>query len=262
MSPIRFLGALVVSVALIGGALWFRFIRVPHYSAPLVAVTEDLALASNEMLLKDFMGGSTTPSTVSTAELSETDILSRQIFSEYISLKSKNNVNPNSINALASKYAEAIVKTDIPVEKVTLNQLTILPDSQTSLSNYGTAITNIRAKYKNLAADAYTGSDVTDITGQAFSKFMGEVGKLYKASANELLLVGVPKSLSENHLSIINNYLESAEALKFISNTSKDPARAYAGLNVYSKNSDAELKLFSQIQTTLTASGIIFDSNI
>lgn len=262
MSPFRFSGALVVSIALIGGALWFRFVKVPPYTAPLVTVKENLELTSDSALLKDFVGGSTTPRTVSTTTLSEADSLGRQIFSEYIGLKSKGNLTQNSINALADKYAETIINTDIPVDKVTINQLIVLPDSELNLKNYGTAITNIRLRYKGLVSSQYGGSSVTDITSPAFSKFMGEVGSLYGSAAKELLAVGVPTSLSENHMNLINNYLESAEALKLISEISKNPMDAYAGLNVYSKNIDGEAVLLGKIKARLTASGIIFDSNI
>ena len=262
MSRIRFIGALVVSVALIGGALWFRFVRIAPYSAQVVSVSELEQLLSEDAFLKDLYSATTTPRVTSTTTLSQTDLIGREMLTDYLSLKSKGEVTPDNLVSLADKYAEGIMNLDIKTRKASLNQIIVLPDSEANLATYGNTMTNIRSKYKALVAAQYTGSGIADINSAAFSVFMGATGKLYQAFANELLLVRVPVSLAGNHLELVNNYLENAEVMKLISNTSKNPTQAYAALNIYTQNTEKESKLLLKIQTTLMANGIIFNSNI
>ncbi|MDO8569314.1 MAG: hypothetical protein Q7R89_00805 [bacterium] len=263
MSQIRFIGALVISVALIGGAMWFRFVRIPPYAAEIIAVSpvEPLSSDNDNAVLTDFFSTATsTPTTATT--LSRTDLIGRQLFTDYMALKSQGEATPENINALAENLAESIKNVDISIPKINPNQVIVVPESETSLATYGNMMTNIRNKYKNLVAaqTGNSGGNITDTNSPAFSTFMGAIGKLYQAAANELLLVGVPASLAQNHVNLINHYLETTEVLKLISNTAKDPIQAYAALNIYSKNGGREAELLLNIQKTMLAHGIIFSS--
>ena len=265
MPRIRFIGALAISIALIGGAMWFRFVRIAPYTAQVISVSEVEPLSSEDsLLLTDFFSTETTLSTTSTTTLSQTDLIGRQLFTDYMALKSQGELTPDDIKALAGKYAESIKNSDVSIPKANINQIIVLSDSEVNLAAYGNAITNIRNKYKNLVTTEAqnSGGDITDTSSQAFSTFMGAVGKLYKSAADELLLVRVPTSLAQNHVDLINNYLESAEVMTSISGTAKDPIRAYATLSIYAQHSEKESELLLNIQKTLMANGIIFDSSI
>ena len=265
MPRIQFIGALAVSMALIGGAMWFRFVRIPPYAAESVSVQEIEQSPSEDAFLKDLLNTDTSPSATSTTTtLSQTDLIGRRLFSDFMALKSRGEVTPDDINALAENYAESIKNIDISIPKVNPNQIIVLPDSEKNLTLYGNAMANIRNKYKNLVAiQAENGGDgIRDVSSQAFSTFMGAVGKLYQASVNELLLVGVPTTLALNHINLINNYLESAEIMKLLSDTAKEPVRAYAALNIYAQHTEQESELFLNIQKTMMANGIILNSSI
>lgn len=266
MPRIRFIGALAISIALIGGAMWFRFVRIAPYTTQVVSVSEVEPISSEDsLLLTDFFSTETANvSTTSTTTLSQTDLIGRQLFTDYMALKSRGEVTSDDIKALADKYAESIKNTDVSIPKVNPNQVIVLPDSAENLTTYGNAITNIRNKYKNLVTTKAqnSGGDITDISSQAFLTFMGAVGKLYKSAADELLLVRVPTSLASNHIDLINNYLESAEVMISISVTAKDPIRAYATLSIYAQHSEKESELYLNIQKIMMANGIIFNSKI
>ena len=264
MSRIRFIGALAVSVALIGGALWFRFVRIAPYSAQVVSVSELEQLLSEDAFLKDLYSATTTPRAISTTTLSQTDLIGRQLFSDYLALKSEGKTTPDDINAFAASLAESIKNVNLSIPKINSNQVIVLPESETNLATYGNTMTNIRNKYKNLVATqtGNSGGDITDTNSSAFSTFMSALGKLYQAAANELLLVGVPASLAQNHVDLINYYLETGEVIKLISKTSEDPLQAYAALNIYTKNGGRESELLLNIQKTMMAHGIIFNSSI
>lgn len=266
MPRITFISALSISIALIGGAVWFRFSQTSPPRAQIVSVSEigSFSSSSEDTVLADFFNTGASLPRAATATLSQTDLISRQLFSDYIALKSQGQATPSNIKALADRYAENIKNLEISITKVNENQIMVLPDSAENLATYGNAIANSRDKYKNLVATQSQNSegDIGDIRSQAFSTFMGAVGKLYQAAANELLLVRVPTSLALNHLNLINNYLESAEVMKLLSDNSKDPVRTYAALNIYTQNTKKESELLLNIRTTLMANGIIFKSGI
>ena len=85
---------------------------------------------------------------------------------------------------------------------------------------------------------------------------MKEVSVIYLAAANELIGLAVPASLSQNHLEIVNNYLETAVATQNISNFESDPFAAYTALNTYAKNTSEEASLLLNIQIAAASSGI------
>lgn len=263
MPSIRLIGALSLSLALIGGALWFRFIKIPPYSATLVSVQTPLEFASDDAFLKDFLSSSTTPARAfSTTTLSQEELLSRQIFTDYMSLKSQGQVSGESILNLADKYAEDILSFELSAPKVLLNQVVVVSDNEENMAAYGASLTAIRSKYKNLVAAQASGRDFSDISSPAFSSFMSATSGFFQRAANELLLVGVPVSLSAYHLDLINIYLENAEALRLVSDSSKNPAQAYASLNHYAKNTKLESDILTNIQSVLITNGIMFNSNI
>ena len=187
-----------------------------------------------------------------------------EAFLDYIGLKSQGAVSSSSINALASKYAESIANFDVAIQKVSKDQIIVMPDSEANLTIYGNTMANIRNKYKNLVATQVqnSGSGLADIRSQTFSTFMGKIGKIYQASADELLLVKVPVSLADNHINLINNHLESAKVMESLGDTSKDPAQAYAAITIYAKNSGKESTLLQNIQKTIMANGIILGNNL
>ncbi|MDO8589878.1 MAG: hypothetical protein Q7R69_01225 [bacterium] len=262
MSRIPFISALSISVALIGGALWVRFFPTNLPPAQIASVPASGQLSSADTFVEDFYDAGASLPRASTSTLSQADLLGRRLFTDFMSLKSQGQTSSDNITALADKYAESIKNTEISTPKVNLSQIVVIPNSVENLTSYGNSMINIRNRYKNLVAAQDNGGNIADITGPAFSTFMGSVGKLYQASANELLTIEVPESLVSNHMAIINSYLESAKVMKLLSDTAKDPLQAYAALNIYAQNTGQESEFLLNIQKTLMANGIISGSSI
>jgi len=262
MSRICFISALSISIALIGGALWFRFGKVEYVPQNIVVLENIDTLTSEDSSLADFKLSTTTGSN---EPLTSTDQLSRQLFSDFITLKSQDQVTSSNIDVIATKYAESISSADIssiPVNAVNINQIVVVSDTEENFASYGAAIINIRAKYKNLVASlSGESTNLTDPESGAFYVFMGEAGKLYQVAAKELISIRTPVSLSSNHMSLINSYLKSAGLMELISNTPQDPLKAYPALNTYIQSSGEESALLLNIQQILQAYGITFSSD-
>lgn len=262
MSRILFISALLISVVLIGGALWFRFFPTNLPPTQIVSIPIDEQFPSENTFLEDFysVGASLPPASTST--LSQADLIGRQLFTDFMSLKSQGKTTSSDLQALAESYAKNLTNTDIQVTQVNASRVIVIPDSAENFTIYGNTMLNFRNKYKNLVATQSSGTNLANITGTAFSTFMGTMEKLYRASADELLTIGVPRSLVSNHLALINNYLENAGVMKLLSNTSKDPLQAYAALNTQAKNNEKESGLLLNIQKVMMANGIILNGSI
>ena len=254
--------AFSLSLFLVGGALWFRFVQIPPYHREelisLKSVDTDV-FSDEEVFLADLIKASSTPQ-ISAEPLTQTDLVSRQLFSDYIELSSGGNRSLGNIKALASKYAESILK-NTEQNTVKVEQLIIVPNSEESLSVYGKIIMNLRNKNKNLISLHY-GNGVTDINSLAFQKFILEASELYQDAVNELLLTAVPAILADNHIALINNYLSSSRAMQALSKISSDPISAYTALNTQAKNTKEEDELLLKIQIALISNGIIFGQDI
>ena len=272
MSFARLTIALSLSIALIGGALWYRLVRIPPYTADLTATQNNIEQFSNdEVTLGDYFGTSTstpvTPNT-STTTLTQAEIVSRQLFSDFIELKSQGKNTPNNISALAQHYAGNITNTELSIPKISAERIITLPDTIENLTMYGQVMANIRSKYKNLASTEFKNLEnntlntinSTDIE-QAIA-FMNIAGNIFKASIDELVLVGVPAILAENHLNLINQYIENVETMKLISNNEKDPIQAMSALNLFSQNQNKDIELWLNIQNAMIANDIILDIGI
>jgi len=264
MSFARLTIALSLSIALIGGALWYRFVRIAPYTADIAPVQRPEQFSDQKVSLEYFSEPVAKLPATSTEPLTPTAIISQQLFSDYIELKSQGRATPDNLKALAEHYAENLVNFDLSIPKVNPNQIILLPDSEENLMTYGKVIANMRARDKSSIASQIENKkiDFTNINSPTFSTFTSTASKLYQTSADEMLFIGVPAMLADNHLNLINQYLETAEVLKSFSNIKKDPLEAMPALNIYAKNNAKESELLLNIQKTLAVNGIILDIGI
>ena len=262
MSRIRLIGAFFISIASIAGASWFRFIQIPPYQrAELVAVEEIADLTSDDVFLEDILSSNPNTSDVSATPLTQTDVVGRQLFSDYISLASQNKTSSDDFNFLATKYAESILR-ETPKKVTRPDELSITTNSEENLRIYGNAVLEIRTKYRNLVIAQYQGGNISNVNGPEFKSLVKNTSFLYGNAARELLALPVPASLANNHAALINNYFASAEAMRELSNISEDPIKSFAALNTQAKNSQEEEDLFLKIQMMLAANGITFERGI
>ena len=118
MLRVRFISALVISIVLVGGAMWFRFVKIPPYTNPVATVTQVEQVEStstDDLLLTDFFNTETSIPATSTTALSQTDLIGRQLFSDYLALKSEGKTTPDDINAFAASLAESIKNHNLSI---------------------------------------------------------------------------------------------------------------------------------------------------
>lgn len=244
--------AVLLSVVLVGGATWFRFLDNPYAlksAANLQLAAEPLGEVGGSF--DDVMwSAESTNSSSTTPKLNQTDILGRQLFSDYMTLSTQKGATSNNLNLLAVKFSDGL-GSGITSNQEDITSLKVVNDSKENILSYSTNINLLKEKYKNLVAGEYNKNKFSSPEDKAFAEFMVRVSTLYEASAKELLAIKVPLSLSQNHLNLINNYLESATATRNIGNIEQDPLLAYKAMNVYAQNAEQESTLLLNIQMVI-----------
>lgn len=252
--------AVLLSVVLVGGATWFRFVPVESNSAQLVAVSDNGEM--NELSAQEFFAASPSSKNSTSTTLSKTDLISRQLFSDFMALRDSDQANSQNLAVLADKYAAGISSLDVAASEIGLVDTHVVTDSNESILAYGRAVNTIWSKYGAMVASQHQKGDIGEVGSPAFSEFMGAMSVLYNASANELRVLKVPQSLVSNHIKLVNNYLKNAAAVKNLSDIGSDPLRAYSALNTYSQNSEEEEKLLINIQLAMSTSGAFYNGGI
>ena len=249
----KILSALIASLIMIGAAFWFRFPNEkPAESLITISNPGSAAPKSDiDLLSASFENSSSTP-------LSTTDMFSRQLFADYADLKSRGEASPANLNFLAERYAEGILNIEPSASKVArVEQLSTIPDSAENIFGYGKIMIAARSKYALLAKQE--SEQVSDPSQENFDNFILQTGDLYLALANELLGIKVPASLVRNHLEIVNNYFQSAQAMRTIAESSDDPIKIYAAIQTQVRNAKKEDELFLNI--AMSTNGIIWTNN-
>lgn len=260
MSRFRLTFSLGISSILILSALWFRVSNAQTPPPSLIAVqNQETAPSSDLISYEDWLAQSS--STAQSGSLSQTDLIGRQLFSDYMGLVNNGQATPQNLTLLADSYAKNISDqtSAIIVKAEDINTVT---DTVENLRSYSEKVSSIRNKSKDAVIEESKNNQAADTSNPAFAPLMNKVASIYESSANELKAIQVPISLRDNHVLLINNYLSSAEAMKDLAKSETDPVSAYAALNTQANNNTEEIQLLQNIQTTLMANGIIFESDI
>lgn len=250
--------SILVSLFFVGGAFWLRDARAGEQNNIGLESVSTQELAIFEGTPQDiYLGEKAT----STQNLNQTDLLGRQLFSDYLTLSSRGSASPDQLSSLANSYADSILNLQTST-KIDKSKITVTQTSQTSLSEYGTAVLTMRIRYGDMVETQASQTGVSSADDPRVENIMLAISEIYKQAAQDLINTPVPQSLADNHVRLINNYLSSAEAARAIANAESDPMGAYAALNVHTENNEEEDVLLGNIQSVLAANGIIFSGAI
>jgi hypothetical protein len=250
-------GALFISLALVVGALWSRF-SPQEAAVELIAINKDgETVKVGEMSVEEYLGFGETQ-TETGQNLDETELLSRQLLSEYFSLSSRNENTSENFDALGKRLANSLLSSQKAAPTAKIEQIKVAADSNENLLSYNQKLLQLRAKY---ASQTGGNKEFESLFDGEFTEAMSKLSALYAAAAQELLGFSVPASLAENHLRLINNYLSTSHASLAVSQVEKNPVTALSALNTLSKNSEEEEALISIVKVVLMSKGL-YSGNI
>lgn len=247
--------ALSLSIILVGLAFWVRNSSSSEDKNSLVAVSSPQNTDSSKEFIKNYLienAGSI--ATSSQPSLSSTDLISRQMFADYLALSTNGQATDANIEALAERYVANIPSLFVP-EKVSYQDLQIVANNKANLQTYGQNLTQIYTEYatKLLATKS---SSTSNPLGTNSSQTYLKMSEIYHETALKLKAIPTPALLADSHLELINLYLENASATKSLANLQTDPASGFSGLLALGNNVDREEALLLKIAQILTANGI------
>ncbi len=261
MTRFRLTLAILMTVLLIGVASFKRFAQPSTYVANLAAIKQAEAIsaeaAANALLAENYADlEAATSNASSTAGLSNTDLISRQFMSSYLSMAADGNATDENIDALGNQFADSITTLNSYKSEV-MSDLSLVTDSQSHFQAYATELSTIYSKYQTLTISTMkTAGNISDTSSPHFASTMKALAVIFDRAAKELEGTDVPASLADDHLKLINNYLSSASAFSALARVSTDSASAYGALATQSENSAMESSIMQNIQSTLAIKGI------
>jgi hypothetical protein len=242
--------ALFISIILISIAGWYRIAGNKGAKLGL------LAIPSSPSILKDYQEGpSIQPSPATPSDLSGTDLIGRQMISDYIALSANGKATSENIDLLAQKYVESI-PTLIAPEKFSLSDLQITTNNRKNLENYAQNVMQIYRQYAASLLAIEAGGNLSAIMISGSGEAASKMNLAYMETARRLKDISAPQPVAQLHLNLVNLYLENAAAMKSIATLNADPANAFAGLILMSGNINEEAQLLAEIEQVLTANGI------
>lgn len=236
--------ALFLSFALMGGATWVRLSNKEAKRPSLLAVDTPETLTENEY--RDIYWPKEGEG--SEESLTTTDLISRQLVSEYITLSGSNALTASSINDLAQKYidlAPTLKKTG--VQKIPLSSLKTVPDSKQAYQEYDEYMNAIYEDY--LAGFGPESPDEMD--GEDPDILQG----IYQEMLDDIMLVEVPKSVAPSHLKLVNHYVLLNELLADILSETLDPIIAMANLIDLNEKIQEERAIIEEINEAISFYG-------
>ncbi|MFZ2484613.1 MAG: hypothetical protein WAX80_00200 [Minisyncoccia bacterium] len=253
--PFRLALALSASVILIGLASWQRFSDLTEVQNIVAVERPDITEEEYGPILNDFVEPGATTTIPFSGPVNNTDLISRQLILDYISMAANGQATEATIENLANQYVESIPMIgQSPV--LTLEDIKSVSDSKTNSQNYANAMLEIhRNLARQITRSQGSNTDLGTLNASLYP-FALSIGRAYTLASLKLKDLSVPKSIAPTHLQLINNYLSSAHAMKSLSEAEQDSTSAFAGLVVLSENIEKERVLLDRISQILTANGI------
>ncbi len=246
------LSALLVSVALIGGAGWFKTTNVKNAPQSIVSVDSNRANELSTYTPTNKANLGTANQAISQEDtLNTTDLVSRQMFLDYINLVSEGNASTDSLDLIADKYVELIptLSIDSP-QAIKITDLAIIPDTESAYKNYDEKMTGAYNEY--ISALSYEDNDIFSETVEPeVENPTDHMHQEYLRIANSLKVIPVPSSIATLQLELINHYLELAFLFENISSESDDPATLMAHMVKINNKIYADDAIIEQINKTL-----------
>lgn len=243
--------ALSVSLVLIGFASWSRLSVRDSAQPNLIAVAQ--FNADPQEILNDFLAPKTASTTPVSGLLTNTDMVSRQLFLDYMNLATNGEVSNATIETLAENYAQ-----NIPLlqgERVNYLDIKTVTDTGANFRKYSNGLAAIYTQHAQNVGRAYAGETGESLDGSYYSSSKSAAAA-YRKTALALKDLSVPATLASIHLELVNRHFSSATGLEAVAQADEDPLTAMSGLITISENVEQEVLALHAIEKVLNANGL------
>ena len=196
------------------------------------------------------------------SELTKTDILARDFFANFLALQQSGNLNQENKEKLTDFFLASIAQEKL-IDKYSISDLNLIGTNKESLKNYGNDIGKIIKEYNSSRneSDMEVINRFVQSQSEANAKEIDFLIKLYQNTAQKLLIMTVPQSLTQYNLSLLNSMFNFSEALKNIQQIFKDPVWAMIGIQQYQQEYLRIERSLQDISRYFTQEEIFFNQN-
>lgn len=156
--------------------------------------------------------------------------------------------------------AEAIAQINASQKSRPPLQLSLVEASDLTLHSYGNAVMAIFANHpKASSADTLVAvAKATDIQNKTHLAALDAIGRQYRAIADELSIIPVPRTFSPLHLQAVQNLYLVADTYPSMAEVVDDPLRGLAALQQYQLYMSETGRILTNIAEALRNGGILF----
>lgn len=194
--------------------------------------------------------------------LNETDRFARDFFTAYVAMKTSGQVDNTAINNFSNALGQKIVDSAV-IDKYSEKDIKITKSAEPKdQEDYYITAGNLFETYKNAGVGselevAGVMASTGNIEDNQNQSSLLKISEAYQEFAQKLLLVPVPKSLTEYHLQIINSANNTGVAVLNMSKMMTDPVTGISGISQYEKYSEDLITSVNDLEAFLTTNGII-----
>ena len=240
--------SIVVSILIIGAAIWFRTSQTSRIN-PDLAVVESTSTPSGSSATSTIFGWiNESPAADS---INRTDLIGQQLIIDYVNLAASGQATSENVDSLANQYVSSmpgLIKTN----QIGKSSLHVVDDSLNAFSSYSDSMTAILNDYQTRVQQFMPNGSTLN---PAFYTGITEVGKIYSDTAESMEKIPVPGTLADLHMELINVYLSNSSVMSAIAQTESDPAKSFSGLALYQNNASQETNVLNEINQELKKHG-------
>ena len=198
--------------------------------------------------------------------LNETDKFARDFFTAYAAMKTSGQVDNTAINNFSDALGQKMVDSSV-IDKYSEKDTKLAKsDESKDQEDYYVTAGNLFETYKNagVGSELEVAGVMASTGNTADNQNQGSLLKIseaYQEFAQKLLLVPVPKSLTEYHLQIVNSANNTGIAVLNMSKMMTDPVTGISGISQYEKYSGDLITSVNDLEAFLSTNGIIPSGN-
>lgn len=181
-----------------------------------------------------------------------TDNISKNLFSNYLSLRSSGQINTQSSEAVANSLVNEISQNTQIEVKYSNSDLNIVGSSDEDLTNYANEIAIVWIDYTRQLEAL---SDLSD------DQYIAQSSLIYKAAADFMSKINVPNVAANIHLELVNNIYSFGASVGELAMYETDPIRTLIAANQNEKIFEDQVNLFTTLANYFEDNDIIYKNN-
>lgn len=162
-----------------------------------------------------------------------------------------------------SIIAEATAQMNASQKPVRPIELTLTEVSDVTLRSYGNAVMTVFSNHPGASSGEtlLLVAKATDVQDKSHLAGLEPIGRQYRAIADGLSAVAVPRTLSPLHLQAVQNLYKIADTYPDMAQAVDDPLRGLAALQQYQLLMSETGRILTNIAQTLKNGGILFSKD-